>query len=43
MQRGYDQLFKTNYGKGSSNEELMKLHGFVEIYDCGQSTYIYNR
>ena len=40
-QRGYDQLFKTNYGKGSSNEELMIMNGFVEIYDCGQSTYIY--
>lgn len=41
-QRGFDQLFKTNYGKGTSNEELMKDIGFVEIYDCGQSTYIWN-
>ena len=38
-QRGYDQLFNTNYGKGSSNKELMIQNGFVEIYDCGQSTY----
>jgi len=42
-QRGYDQLFNTNYGKGTSNEELMLQNGFVEIYDCGQSTYVYKR
>lgn len=40
-QRGFDQLFKTNYGKGTSNKELMIEHGFVEIYDCGQSVYVY--
>ena len=40
-QRGFDQLFGTNYGKGTSNEELMVEHGFVEIYDCGQSTYVW--
>lgn len=38
-QRGFDQLFNTNYGKGISNEQLMLEHGFVEIYDCGQSVY----
>lgn len=42
-QRGYDQLFNTNYGKGYSNEELMLEHGFVEIYDAGQITYTWNR
>ena len=41
-QRGFDQLFKTNYGKGTSNEELMIYHGFVKIYDCGQNVYIWN-
>lgn len=40
-QRGFDQLFNMNYGKGTSNEELMKEYGFVEIYDSGQSTYIW--
>ena len=40
-QRGFDQLFKTNYGKGTSNEKLMLDNGFVEIYDCGQATYIW--
>ena len=40
-QRGFDQLFNTDFGKGTSNEELMLSHGFVEIYDCGQSTFVY--
>lgn len=40
-QRGYDQLFKTNYGKGTSNEELMILNGWLPVYDCGQITYIW--
>lgn len=38
-QRGFDQLFDANFGKGTSNEELMQSFGFVEIYDCGQSRY----
>lgn len=41
LQRGFDQLFNTNYGKGTSNEELMLQHGFVEVYDCGQSVWAY--
>ena len=40
-QRGFDQLFGTSYGKGTSNEQLMIEHDFVEIYDCGQSVYKY--
>lgn len=42
-QRGFDQLFGTTYGKGTSNEELMRLNEFVEIFDAGQSTYIWNK
>lgn len=42
-QRGYDQLFKTNYGKGTSNKKLMIENGFVEIYDSGQSIYIWEK
>ncbi len=38
-QRGFDQLFGTNYGKNTSNKQLMIENDFVEIYDCGQSTY----
>lgn len=43
-QRGFDQLLGNEYGyygKGTSNEELMKQHDFVEIYDAGQATYIW--
>ena len=42
-QRGYDQLFNANYGKGTSNEELMIEHGWLPIYDCGQITFIWNK
>ena len=38
-QRGYDQLFNANYGKGTSNEELMILNGWLPVYDCGQASY----
>lgn len=38
-QRGFDQLFDANYGKGTSNEELMLQHGWLPIYDCGQAVY----
>lgn len=40
-QRGYDQIFKTNIGKGVSNEELMERSGYVLVWDCGQATYIW--
>lgn len=40
-QRGFDQLFGTNYGKGTSNESLMVENGWRSVYDCGQATYIY--
>ena len=39
-QRGYDQLHGANFGKGTSNEELMKEHGYVEIYNCGQLVFV---
>lgn len=42
-QRGFDQLFGTYYGKGTSNEALMLQAGFVEIFDAGQTTYIWTR
>ena len=42
-QRGYDQLFNANYGKGTSNEQLMLEHGWLPVYDCGQSVYVYER
>lgn len=40
-QQGYDRLFDTNYGKGTSNEWLMLESGWLPVYDCGQSVYEY--
>ena len=40
-QRGFDQLFNTNYGKGTNNEQLMLDQNWRPIYDCGQGTYIW--
>lgn len=40
-QRGFDQLFGTNYGKGTSNEELMRQAGFDEVVDAGQITFLW--
>ena len=42
-QRGFDQLFKTNYGKGTDNEKLMIQNGWRPIYDCGQYTYLWRK
>lgn len=39
MRRGFDQLFNTNYGKGTSNNELMIQHGWKPVYDCGQMVF----
>ena len=39
--RGFDQLFHTDFGKGTSNSVLMIQHGFVEVVDSGQATYMY--
>lgn len=41
--RGFDQLFGTNFGKGTSNKELIQQHGFIEIVDSGQSTYMWKK
>lgn len=40
-QRGYDQLFGTSYGKGTSNELLMIQNGWLPVYDCGQAVFEY--
>lgn len=42
-QRGFDQLFGTNYGKGTSNDQLMIDNGWLPVYDCGQAVYEYRR
>ena len=46
-QRGVDQLLGTDYGKpeicGMNNKEIMVKEGFVKVYDCGQSTWIWKK
>lgn len=41
-QRGYDQLFNSNYGKETSNEALMLQDGWLPVYDCGQAVYTFS-
>ena len=40
-QRGFDQIFHTDFGKGSSNEQLMIDHKWLPVYDCGQKVFIW--
>ena len=43
--KGFDKLFGEvygTYGKGTSNDELMRQHDFVEIWDAGQAVYVWN-
>lgn len=38
---GADKLIGTNYGKGTSNYDIMIANDWVEVYDCGQQTWIW--
>lgn len=40
-QYGYDAIFKTNYGKGFDNKQLMVDNGWKPVYDCGQMVFEY--
>ena len=40
-QRGFDQLFGTDYGKGTDNNSLMLQDGWLPVCDCGQAVYTY--
>ena len=40
---GYDQLFGTNYGKGTSNDQLMLENGWLPVYDCGQKVFEFRK
>lgn len=42
-QRGFDQIFGTNFGKGTSNEHLMIERGYLPVYDCGQMRFAWHR
>lgn len=39
LQRGFDQIFGTSFGKGTSNEQLMLDRGYLPVYDCGQMRF----
>jgi hypothetical protein len=46
-QQGFSRLINHKDTKednlaGASNKELMIEAGFVEVYDCGQATYVIN-
>lgn len=41
LQKGYDNLFNTNYGKGTDNRKLMLEHNWLPIFDCGQVNYVW--
>ena len=41
--RGFDQLFNTSFGKGTSNDLLMLQHGWLPVYDCGQLVFEYKK
>lgn len=40
--KGIDAKDDIDYGT-SDNVQLMLMHGFVQVYDCGQATYIWTR
>lgn len=46
-QRGADRLLGTSYGSredcGLNNKQIMRLEGFVGVYDCGQSAWVWER
>lgn len=39
-QKGADKLLGTNFGKGTSNEDIIRSKGYIDIIDNGQITYI---
>lgn len=41
LQKGFDNLFGTDFGKGTDNEQLMLESGWLPIYDCGQMVFTY--
>lgn len=41
-QCGFDQIFGTNFGKGTSNEALMIDRGYLPVYDCGQMRFAWH-
>lgn len=38
---GADNILGTEYGKGTNNADIMIEHNWVQVYNCGQNTYIW--
>ena len=43
LQRGFDQIFGTSYGKGTINEQLMLERCYLPVYDCGQMRFEWHK
>ena len=43
LDKGPDKILGTNYGKGTSNEEIMIKEGYVKVYNCGNAVYIHEK
>lgn len=43
LQRGFDQIFGTSYGRGTNNEQLMLERGYLPVYDCGQMRFEWHK
>lgn len=39
---GYDRMFGTSHGKGTSNTELMLGSGYVRVYNAGNKVYVWD-
>lgn len=37
--QGADRLVGTSLGRGTSNAQILRDNGFVEVYDCGQDSW----
>lgn len=42
-QHGADRLIGTSLGKGTNNEQIIVENKFLEVWDCGQNTYIWHK
>lgn len=41
--KGYDNVFHTQHGKGTSNDQLMIDAGFVKVYNSGNKVYLWTK
>lgn len=39
--RGFDNVFGTDYGNGTSNADLMRERGYARVYNAGNKVYVW--